>query len=126
MPLTIHRRDHSGPTFAYDAMLDDVAIGYGQIRTRASHNADLPPEAANNIYYMIAEPYRGKGHGKAFFGLLLDEARKLSLAAVRVTVLSDNPVSKHIIEAHGARHLDDFVTAKGETYHLYEIHLSKE
>lgn len=105
---------------------DDVVIGRTQIRHRASCNADLPPEAANNIYYEIYEPYRGNGYGKALFGLALEEAKRIGLNKVRATVLSNNPTSRHIIESHNARWLADFVCKKGETYSLFEVDLIKE
>ena len=47
-------------------------------RHRPSCNADLPPEAANHIYYQIAEAHRGRGSGKA----LLFEIRLGPLRAV--------------------------------------------
>jgi predicted acetyltransferase len=112
------------PTSTFDLVLDGEVIGFAQVRHRPSHNADLPPEAGNNIYYEISEPHRGRGYGKQLFGLALAEAKRIGLSAVRVTVLSDNPVSRHVIESHGAQWVADFVTAKGETYSLLSIDLS--
>jgi hypothetical protein len=43
---------------------------------------------------------------------------------VRLAVDDDNPTSRHIIEAHGAKWLFDFVTANVETYHIFEIDLT--
>jgi predicted acetyltransferase len=114
-PLPVSRFD-----LANDA--GDV-IGYAQLRHRPSQNADLPPEAANHIYYEIAEPHRGHGHGKALLGLLLDEARRIGLQAVRLTVMDDNPTSRHIIEDARGQLVAEFTARTGELYRLFEISL---
>ena len=53
------------PTSSYNLVAEggDV-IGFAQLRHRASQNQDLPPEAGNHVFYTIAEPRRGQGHGK--------------------------------------------------------------
>lgn len=113
------------PASSYDLVNDaGEVIGYTQIRHRPSCNEDLPPEAANHICYDIEEPYRGRGYGKALMGLALAEARRIGLDRVRLTVTEDNPVSRHIVESHGAVWLSDFVCKQGETYHLYEVVLT--
>jgi predicted acetyltransferase len=85
--MHLAHRSTSGllPTSSFDLANDagDV-IGDAQLRHRPSQNADLPPEAANHIYYEIAEPHRGQGHGKALLALLLDEARRIGLDRVRL------------------------------------------
>jgi predicted acetyltransferase len=80
--------------------VDDAGqvIGFAQLRHRPSCKADLPPEAANSIYYEVAAPHRGQDHGKALLRLLLDEARRIGLERVRLTVTDDNPTSRHIIQ----------------------------
>jgi predicted acetyltransferase len=98
-------------------------LGFCQVRHRPSHNADLPPEAGNHIYYEIAKAHRGKGYGKALMGLALAEARRIGLDRVRLTCLADSPVSEHIIRSAGAVWLQDFVCRKGEHYCLFEISL---
>lgn len=125
--LTLRHASTSGPlpTSTFKLLLNDVVLGFAQIRHRPSNNSALPPEAANHVYYEIGTSQRGKGYGKALMGMALDEARRLGLGRVRLTVLSDNPASKHIIESHGGAWLADFVCAKGETYHLYEVNLGE-
>jgi predicted acetyltransferase len=98
-------------------------LGFCQVRHRPSHNADLPAEAGNHIYYEIGEAHRGKGYGKSLMGLALAEARRIGLDRVRLTCLADSPASKHIIESAGAVWLQDFVCRKGEHYRLFEISL---
>jgi predicted acetyltransferase len=63
---------------------DGEVIGFAQIRHRPYHNADLPREAGNNIYYEIAAAYRGRGHGKTLLELALAEAKRIGLENVRL------------------------------------------
>jgi predicted acetyltransferase len=112
------------PASDYDLVNDaGEPIGFTQVRHRASHNAYLPPEAANNLYYEIYEAHRGRGYGKALLGLALAEAKRIGLKTARLTVEDDNPTSHRIIESHGAVYLRDFVSTKGVRYHLFEITL---
>lgn len=113
------------PTSRFDLIGDaGELLGYTQVRHRASHNAFLPPEAANNLYYEIDEAHRGRGYGKALMGLALAEAKRIGLEKVRLTVTDDNPTSHYIIESHGGVWLQDFVCRKGERYHLFEVELT--
>ena len=57
-------------------------------------------------------------------GMALAEAKRIGLERVRLTVLDDNPVSRHIVESNGGVWLRDFVARTGETYHLFEIDLA--
>jgi predicted acetyltransferase len=102
-------------------LIDGTALGFCQVRHRPSCNADLPPEAGNHVYYEVAEPYRGRGYGKALLGLALAEAQRIGLERVRLTVLDDNPTSRRIIEMNGAVWLRGFVARTGEACHLFEI-----
>jgi predicted acetyltransferase len=112
------------PASDYDVVNDaGEVIGFTQLRHRPSCNADLPPEAANHVYYEIAEAHRGQGHGKALLRLVLDEARRIGLDAVRLTVKDDNPTSRHIVEGAGGQLVGEFVSRTGELYRLFEIKL---
>jgi predicted acetyltransferase len=114
------------PTSSFDLVSDaGEAIGFTQIRHRPSCNKDLPPEAGNNIYYEIAEPYRGRGYGKVLMDLALAEARRIGLAKVRLTCVDTDPASRHIIESFGAVWLGDFICKQGVRYHLLEIALTE-
>jgi len=121
----IHRSTQGPlPTSTFDLVTDaGEVLGFFQVRHRPSCNEDLPAEAANHVYYAVEEAHRGQGHGKALFGLALAEAKSIGLEKVRVTCLSDNSVSRHIIQASGAVWVQDFVCKQGERYHLYEIRL---
>jgi predicted acetyltransferase len=112
------------PTSSYN-LVDDAGqvVGFAQLRHRPSCNADLPREAANHIYYEIAEAHRGKGHGKTLLELVLDEASRIGLERVRLTVTDDNPTSRHIVEGAGGRLVAEFTARTGELYRLFEISL---
>jgi predicted acetyltransferase len=106
--------------------MDDAGevIGYAQLRHRPSCSDDLPPEAANHVYYEIAAAHRGQGHGKTLLRLVLDEARRLGMQSVRLTVDDSNPTSRHVIEGAGGVLIGEFVLpATGEPRRLFEIRL---
>jgi predicted acetyltransferase len=121
----IHRSTQGRlPTSTFDLVSEDGAVvGFCQVRHRPSCNADLPPGAGNHVYYEIAEPCRGRGHGKTLMSLALAEAKRIGLDRVRLIVTDDNPASRHVIESLGAVWLQDVTCRQGETYHLYEIDL---
>jgi predicted acetyltransferase len=124
-PMKLVHRGTSGPlpTSSFD-LVNDVGevLGYAQLRHRPSHSADLPPEAANHIYYEIGEAHRGRGYGKALLRLVLDEARRIGLDRVRLTVDDSNPTSRHIIEGAGGMLIGEFILPPtGEPRRLFEI-----
>ena len=106
--------------------MDDAGevIGFAQLRHRPSCSDDLPPEAGNNIYYGLAEAHRGRGHGKALLRLVLDEARRIGLDRVRLTVDDSNPTSRHIVEGAGGVLVAEFMRTTGERCRLFEIGLN--
>jgi predicted acetyltransferase len=99
------------------------AIGFTQVRHRPSCAADLPPEAANHIYYEIAEAHRGRGYGKAILALALVEARRIGLEAVRIGAAVSNVASTRIIRANGGVLVAEVVAGDGEPIRLYEVRL---
>jgi predicted acetyltransferase len=100
-------------------------IGYAQLRHRPSHSDDLPPEAAKHVYYQISEAQRSRGHGKTLLRLVLDEARRIGLERVRLTVDDNNPASRHIVEGAGGVLVGEFMSrATGEPCRLFEIDLN--
>jgi hypothetical protein len=83
--MKLVHRDTSGrlPTSSFD-LVDDAGhvLGFAQLSHRPSGNADLPPEAGNNIYYEVSEAHRGRGHGKVLLRLVLIEVRRIGLPHV--------------------------------------------
>jgi predicted acetyltransferase len=104
------------PTSSFD-LVDDAGqvIGFAQLRHRSSCSNDLPSAAGNNVYYEIAEAYRGRGYGKALLLLILDEARHIGLDRVRLTVDDNKPAPRHIVEGAGGVLVGEFMSrATGE------------
>jgi predicted acetyltransferase len=122
--MQLLHRATSGPLPAstFD-LVDDAGqvLGFCQVRHRPSHAADLPPEAGNHIYYEIAEPYRGRGHGKTLLALALFEARRIGLQRVRLAVDDRNTTSRHIVESAGGQLVNEFARTTGELCRLFEI-----
>ena len=82
------------PTSQFDLVDDGKKIGMLQLRhTHGSPSLGMPEGFGNNIYYEIEPEYREKGNGKKILALGLDEARKIGLKEVRLTVFEDNPSS---------------------------------
>jgi predicted acetyltransferase len=50
-----------------------------------------------------------------------NEARRIGLGHVRLTVTDDNPTSHHIIEDAGGQLVGEFTARTGELYRLFEI-----
>jgi predicted acetyltransferase len=114
------------PTSSFNLVIETgEVVGYAQLRHRPSCSAELPPEAANHVYYEIAEAHRGQGHGKTLLRLVLDEARRIGLDRVRLTVTDDNPASRHIVEGAGGVLAGEFNSRDREIYSLFEISLSR-
>jgi predicted acetyltransferase len=124
--LLVHRGTSGRlPTSSFD-LVDDAGevIGFAQLRHRPSCSDDLPTEAGNNIYYEISEASRGRGYGKALLRLVLDEARRIGLDRVRLTVDDSNPTSRHIVEGAGGVLVAEFTRTTGERCRLFEIGLN--
>jgi predicted acetyltransferase len=124
----VHRITHQDrlPTSSFD-LVDDAGeiLGFGQLRHRPSCGAHLPAEAASHIHYAIEEPHRRKGYGKTLLRLLLDEARRIGLSAVRVGCDASNTASRRIIEANGGQFVDEFTDRTVGRVLLFEIRLNR-
>lgn len=82
----------------YWLYVDSTPIGMGKIR----HS--LTPESRNNggnVGYAISFSYRGKGYGTVFLKLLLDEAKKIGVEEIVLTVDIGNEPSKRVCEKNG-------------------------
>lgn len=83
-------------------LLKNRAMVVGEIRFRPDL---LPPYEQWNghIGYNIRPAQRGKGYATRQLALLLEEARKIRLAGVSLTIEDDNPASVRVIEKNGGR-----------------------
>ena len=103
----------------------DRKTGMLQLRhTRSNPSIGMPESFGNNIYYEIEPEYQNKGYGKKILALGLNEARKIGLKVVRLTVFEDNIPSQKIIETNGGVMIDKQLnTAENIPVRLYEITL---
>ena len=74
----------------------------GEIRFRSTL---MPPYEKFNghIGYNIRPSQQGKGYATRQLALLLDEARKIHLSGVSLTIEGDNPASVYVIEKNGGK-----------------------
>ncbi|HEU5226316.1 MAG TPA: GNAT family N-acetyltransferase [Ktedonobacteraceae bacterium] len=83
-------------------LLKDGQTVIGEIRFRPNL---VPPyeKYSGHIGYNIRPLQRGKGYATRQLALLLDEARKLQLAGVSLTIDDENPASVRVIEKNGGK-----------------------
>ncbi len=86
------------PSTTYWLYADEKPVGFGSIRHFLT---DALREAGGHIGYGIAPEYRRKGYGKKILGLLLEEANRLGIDRVLVTIRLDNAASKAVALANG-------------------------
>ena len=110
------------PTSTYILLDNEKEVGVLQIRHVPSIAPSLPQDMASHIYYEINEEERGKGYGNQILHLAKEEARKLGLQEIRLTVWDANIPSKKIIEANGGELLQErYIDDKKDTFLLYRI-----
>ena len=86
------------PATTYWLYADEKPVGFGTIRHFLT---DALREAGGHIGYGIAPEYREQGYGKKILGLLLEEAIRLGIDRVLVTIKLDNAASKAVALANG-------------------------
>lgn len=86
------------PSTTYWLYVDKKPVGFGSIRHFLT---DALRKVGGNIGYGIAPEYRGKGYGKEILRLLLEEARRIGIDRVLVTIKLDNAASKAVALANG-------------------------
>lgn len=86
------------PSTTFWLYVDGVPVGFGNLRHFLT---EALSKAGGNIGYGIAPQFRGKGYGKILLKLLLQEARKIGLEKVLVTVHFDNLPSQKVALANG-------------------------
>ena len=82
----------------YWLMDSDVPVGIGKIRQALTEESR---EHGGNVGYAIGSKFRGHGYGKTLLKLLVEEAKKLKIEEILLTVDKGNIASKNVIEANG-------------------------
>lgn len=75
-----------------------IPVGIGKIRHALTAESR---EFGGNVGYAVGSAFRGRGYGKALLGFLLDEAKKMELDEILLTVDKGNNASRKVVEANG-------------------------
>jgi predicted acetyltransferase len=86
------------PQTTYWLYVEGKPVGMGRIRPILT---DRLREEGGNIAYAIRKAERGKGYGSALLKLLINEAAKLNLDRVLITVENENTPSIKVALANG-------------------------
>ena len=83
---------------------DCKPVGIGKIR-HALTEASL--KSGGNIGYAVSKPYRGNGYGERLLVLLIDEARRLGVKELLLTIDKGNLASQRICKKCGGILIDE-------------------
>ena len=88
------------PQTTYWLYEDGKPVGTGKVRHFLT---DALRNAGGNVGYAIRPSARGRGLGKAFLALLIEEARKIGVDEILITVHDYNMPSIRVAVANGGR-----------------------
>ncbi len=88
------------PQATYWLYVDGNPVGMGKLRRFLT---DVLKIAGGHIGYAIAPQYRGKGYAKLLLKLMLEEAGRIGLSEVLLTIHTDNAASLSVAKANGGR-----------------------
>ena len=86
------------PQTAYWLYVDGKPIGMGKLR---HYLTEKLKEDGGHIGYTISPTYRNCGYGKLLLGLLIDEAEKMGINRVLVTIENHNTASQKVAISNG-------------------------
>ena len=86
------------PCTTFWLYVNGVPVGFGSIRHFLT---EALSKVGGHIGYGIAPQFRGKGYGNEILRLLLNEAKKIGIEKVLVTVHLDNIASQAVALANG-------------------------
>lgn len=92
------------PQTIYWLFDNETPVGMGKIRHRLTPASRV---TGGNIGYAISSFYRGKGYGKIILGLLLQEAKKMGIEEILITVDKGNYPSQNVCIRNGGRLLSE-------------------
>ena len=82
----------------YWLYVDGKPVGMGKLRHRLTEKLR---ENGGHVGYAIAPMYRNCGYGKLVLKLMIDEARKMGIGRILVTVQNYNTASLQVALANG-------------------------
>jgi predicted acetyltransferase len=83
---------------------NDKPIGIGKIRHELTEDSR---KNGGNIGYAISSLHRGKGYGGIILKLLLEEAQKIGVNEIILTIDKNNIPSKNVCEKNGGVLIDE-------------------
>jgi len=82
----------------------------GTISMRWQEGSDaLPPHVLGHIGYAVVPWKRSKGYASEAFRVMLNEARRIGLGRIEITVDRDNLASRRVIQKNGGHLIEEFV-----------------
>src|SRR3989344_1031571 len=95
------------PTSIFNVIIDKERIGQCQVRHTPGKSERMPEGFENHIYIEIDPEFRNQGFATQTLGLALEEAKKIGLREVIVTVDLSNKASIKIIERNNGILLEE-------------------
>ena len=86
------------PQSIYWLFLDEQPIGYGKVRHFLTESLR---DAGGHIGLSIHPAFRGRGYGKTFLAMLIEECRTLGIEALLCTIRNENRASIQMALACG-------------------------
>lgn len=111
------------PTSTYELVVNEKVVGTMQLHHQPMAEAGIPQHMASHITYEVFPEERNKGYAKLMLSLGLEEARRIGLDEVMITVTDDNIPSRHVIEKNGGELVDKVTLSNGQTLSKYHIRL---
>lgn len=82
----------------------NTPVGMGKIR---HYLTECSRKNGGNIGYAISSQYRGRGYGSTFLNLLLNEAKRIRIGEILLTVDKNNEASRKVCEKNGGILFDE-------------------
>lgn len=107
--------------YDYDIIAGDQVVGSAQLRLEASRSSEMPSGFESNVYYQVAQEFRGNGYATTALKAMVQEAKKHGLASLSITVDADNLASIKVIEKCGGKLAEQNQTTLGVNVMKYTI-----
>lgn len=83
---------------------DTKPVGMGKIRHELT---EASRKNGGNIGYAISRPFRGRGYGSLLLKMLLEEAQRIGVKEIVLTINKDNFASREVCHKNGGYLFDE-------------------